>query len=226
MASSFYKPKDTWYVKRLRKRLARVSTTTTNPLPRRTITAQPLTTNLSDPIEHHSKPVAAAQATAVLAEDMLKLAVKAPILFFYNVANGFNNLPSYIFHDDTVRRRDNITSLPSGLKVAGKSLVFGIYDGFTGLVTQAYRNAKKGKANDGLKGAVAGTGKGVGKGLGGLMFKPLGGVFGTLGYSLKGVEKQVWRRKEREIEAVIIKVRIQESVRDFNNASLEERNEM
>ena len=44
----------------------------------------------------------------------------APVAFFYQLANGFHNAPSFIFHDDTVRRRDNITGLGSGVKVAAK----------------------------------------------------------------------------------------------------------
>jgi hypothetical protein len=44
----------------------------------------------------------------------------APVAFFYNLANGFHNAPSYFFHDETVRKRDNITGFGSGAKVAGK----------------------------------------------------------------------------------------------------------
>lgn len=44
----------------------------------------------------------------------------APIGFFYNLANGFNNAPSFILHDETVRRRDKITGFGSGVKVAAK----------------------------------------------------------------------------------------------------------
>lgn len=40
--------------------------------------------------------------------------------FFYNLANGFHNVPLYFFHDDTVRKRDKITGFGSGVRVAGK----------------------------------------------------------------------------------------------------------
>jgi sterol 3beta-glucosyltransferase len=46
--------------------------------------------------------------------------IVAPVAFFYNIANGFHNAPSFLFNDETVRRRDNITGLGSGVKVAGK----------------------------------------------------------------------------------------------------------
>jgi sterol 3beta-glucosyltransferase len=42
----------------------------------------------------------------------------APVVFLYNLANGFHNAPSFILNDTTVRRRDKITGLGSGAKVA------------------------------------------------------------------------------------------------------------
>ena len=44
----------------------------------------------------------------------------APVALFYNLANGFHNAPNFLFHDNTVRRRDNITGFHSGVKVAAK----------------------------------------------------------------------------------------------------------
>ena len=52
-----------------------------------------------------------------------------------------------------------------------QELVFGFYDGFTGVVTQPYYGAK----NKGVMGFM----KGVGKGFGGLLLKPPGGQCGT-----------------------------------------------
>lgn len=45
---------------------------------------------------------------------------EAPVALFYNLANGFHNAPNFFFNDDTVRRRDNITGIKSGVKVAAK----------------------------------------------------------------------------------------------------------
>lgn len=50
---------------------------------------------------------------------ILQLAI-APVAFFYNVANGFRNLPSYTITNEPHRRRDDITGMGSGLGVAGK----------------------------------------------------------------------------------------------------------
>jgi sterol 3beta-glucosyltransferase len=46
--------------------------------------------------------------------------VLAPVALFYNVANGFRNLPSYTITNEPHRRRDEITGIGSGLSVAGK----------------------------------------------------------------------------------------------------------
>ena len=44
----------------------------------------------------------------------------APVAFFYNVANGFRNMPSYLITNEVHRRRDEIVGLGSGMGVAGK----------------------------------------------------------------------------------------------------------
>jgi sterol 3beta-glucosyltransferase len=42
------------------------------------------------------------------------------VAFFYNVANGFRNMPSYVITNEVHRPRDEIVGLGSGLNVAGK----------------------------------------------------------------------------------------------------------
>jgi len=84
---------------------------------------------------------------------------KAPVAFFYNVANGFRNLPSYMITNEVHRRRDEITGLPSGLAVAGKEFVFNIGEAFGGLVYHPYVGAK-------VEGPV-GFAKGIPRGIGG-----------------------------------------------------------
>jgi hypothetical protein len=66
-----------------------------------------------------------------------------------------------MLHDRTVRVRDPpITGFKSGLQVASKEVVFGIYDGVTGLATQPISGFKDGKTRKG--GAAWGATKGVG----------------------------------------------------------------
>lgn len=42
----------------------------------------------------------------------------APVAFFYNVANGFRNMPSYLITNEVHRQRDEIIGFGSGLSVA------------------------------------------------------------------------------------------------------------
>jgi sterol 3beta-glucosyltransferase len=51
---------------------------------------------------------------------MLTNSSPAPVALFYNVANGFRNIPSYAITNEPHRRRDEITGLGTGLEVAGK----------------------------------------------------------------------------------------------------------
>lgn len=83
--------------------------------------------------------------------------------FCLGLARGFRNIPR-LYNDDTIRPVDKVTDLATGMKVAGKELGFGFYDGITGLVTQPIRGAEK----DGAAGLV----KGIGKGVAGLIVKP------------------------------------------------------
>ncbi|CZT06228.1 related to sterol glucosyltransferase [Rhynchosporium graminicola] len=141
-----------------------------------------------------------------------------PVAFFYHVANGFHNAPSFFLSDDTVRRRDNITGFGSGVKVAFKEVYYGLYDGITGLVTQPYSGTKR----DGPLGFV----KGVGRGIGGLALKTSAAAFGMPGYTLKGLEKQFQKRYSRGLKANLIVVRIKQGILEFERASEEEREEI
>lgn len=136
-----------------------------------------------------------------------------PVALFYNLANGFHNAPSFFFADDTVRRRDNITGFGSGVKVASKEVYYGLYDGFTGLVTQPYNGAK----HDGPLGFV----KGIGRGVGGLVFKTSAAAFGMPGYTLKGLEKQLEKRYSRGLKASLLVVRIKQGILAFERATEE-----
>ena len=65
-----------------------------------------------------------------------------------------------------VSRPTRVTGYKSGLKAAGSEFVYGIYDGFSGLVVQPYTGAR----DNGTVGFV----KGVGMGFGGFVLKDLG----------------------------------------------------
>jgi hypothetical protein len=80
----------------------------------------------------------------------------APVALFYNVANGFRNLPSYSIANEEHRRRDEITGLGSGFGVAGKEFVLGSYEAFSSIVRHPYVGAK----TEGPAGFFKGIGRG------------------------------------------------------------------
>lgn len=88
--------------------------------------------------------------------------------FCLGLAKGFRNIPR-LYNDDTIRPIEKVTDFNSGVRVAGKELGFGFFDGIAGLVTHPIRGAEK----EGAGGFV----KGIGKGIGGLIAKPAAGEF-------------------------------------------------
>ena len=109
-------------------------------------------------------------ATAHYVGDLAATGAKTPVAFFYNIANGFRNLPSYAIHNDPARQRDEITGFGSGCKLAGKEFVLGLSDALVGIVRHPYLGAKQ-------EGAM-GFGKGIGRGLAGLYLHLGAGKFG------------------------------------------------
>ncbi|TVY17840.1 Sterol 3-beta-glucosyltransferase UGT80B1 [Lachnellula arida] len=166
----------------------------------------------------HGRTYNAAHETEHFAASMVATGLRAPVAFFYNLANGFHNAPLYFFHDDTVRKRDKITGFGSGVRVAGKEFTLGMFDGFTGILTLPYRGAQK-------KG-VTGFCTGVGKGAGALLFKTSAAAFGVPGYTLKGLEKQLEKRYDRDLKAKLITVRLRQGIAEFEQASKEQKEEI
>lgn len=128
------------------------------------------------------------------------------------IAQGFHNAPR-LYGDSTVRTTTRISGIQSGLRAAGEEFVFGVYDGFTGLVLQPFNGAKK----DGVLGFF----QGVGKGLGGFILKDLAAIIGPVGYTLKGMHKELL--KGRQPTAFIRRARIIQGGEDFRGLRAEER---
>ena len=112
---------------------------------------------------------------------------KAPMDLSLAIAQGFHNAPR-LYGDETVRAPIRITGFHSGLRAAGEGFTLGIYDGVTGLVLQPYHGAKE----NGPIGFV----QGLGKGIGGFVLKDLAAIFGPVGYTLKGVHKEMIKSKQ------------------------------
>ncbi|GAB7355814.1 hypothetical protein MBLNU459_g6487t2 [Dothideomycetes sp. NU459] len=142
------------------------------------------------PTKPKSKHNRFVSATGHFAESVAAHTLKAPVALAYNVTNGFHNAPAAFLGDKTVRVRDNITGLGTGLVVGGKELGFGLYDAFTGVVTHPYHGYHEGST---VSGHVLGTAKGVGRGLGGLVSKSCAAVLGVPAYGLKGLQREIER---------------------------------
>jgi hypothetical protein len=128
------------------------------------------------------------------------------------VAQGFHNAPR-LYGDQTVRKHTRITGMKSGLKAAGEEFVFGIYDGFTGVVVQPYTGTR----DHGAIGFV----KGVGMGLTGFVLKDLAAIIGPFGYTLKGIHKEL--SKKNQPTHFIRKARIRQGQRDLASLTSDQR---
>ena len=109
---------------------------------------------------------------------------KAPADLSVALAQGFHNMPR-LYGDDTVRRPRRVTGIQSGLIAARDEFVYGIFDGWTGVIRLPIRGAKK----QGVVGFLKGTAKGTF----GFVLKNLSAIIGPVGYTMKGVVKQVER---------------------------------
>jgi sterol 3beta-glucosyltransferase len=157
------------------------------------------------------------RVTGKYACDLAAATARAPVAFFYNVANGFHNAPSNVFDVD-VRRRDEITGLGSGVRTAGKEFCYGIWDAFSGIVVKPYEDTK-----------VMGV-KGLGRGLlrGGLgIIGNLGSAcFGLPGYTLKGLEKELLKGYMTRLKAEILLIRLRQGIDDWRKATESEKDEV
>lgn len=172
------------------KRLLSIAPTSTTPLPESqgvngeiSALTRLDTDEIPDP---PSVPVTILKATAQGLGHSGKALVQMPFDFWYALALGFHNAPR-LYGDGTVRPPPHIiTGVRSGMKAAGAGFVYGFADGITGLVQLPRHEIKE----DGAIGIVTGLGKGVG----GLVLKPISGIVGLGGYTAKGLEAGLRKR--------------------------------
>lgn len=120
------------------------------------------------------------------------------------IAQGFHNAPR-LYGDSTVRTVPHITGIRSGLRAAGSEFAHGIQDGTTGLLTQPYHGAQE-------RGAL-GFISGLGKGFGGFILKDLAAITSPVGYTMKGLHKELTKNKQPTI--FIRKARIQQGTMEL-----------
>ncbi|KNB06496.1 hypothetical protein FOXG_07189 [Fusarium oxysporum f. sp. lycopersici 4287] len=151
--------------------------------------------------------------TGRLAADVTKAGLKVPVALFYNVANGFHNYPSYTSNAVEVRQRNEITGLGSGACTAGREFVLGLWDAFSGVVIKPYQGAKAE--------AGKGFGKGMWNGTLGFVYNLGAAIFGLLGYTLKGIEKEFSKYHLTSLKAEILLIRLRQGIDDFSQATPE-----
>ena len=102
--------------------------------------------------------------------------------------------------------------------IGSQEITFGLFDAITGIVTQPIRGAQE-------EGIIR-FGKGIIKGLGGIVLKSGAAAFGIPGYTLKGLERQYEKRFSRGSKASILSVRIKQGIAEYGRASTEEKEEI
>jgi hypothetical protein len=151
--------------------------------------------------------------------------IKAPKDITLSTVQGLHNAPK-IYGDRTVREMPKATGLGSGLKAAGKvrklfdqassctypmqELALGVYDGFSGVVTQPIKGR--------IEGGTAGMYKGIGRGIGGILLKPFAGklqcfrpyhelmrigVAGVLGLTFKAIYEETQKTHGKTVDGRI-----------------------
>ncbi len=171
-------------------RLQSIAPTSTKPPPESlgisgeiTALAGEKTSEMPDP---PSVPLTILKATAQGFGHSGKAFLQLPVDFWYALALGFHNAPR-LYGDGSVRPAPHIiTGFRSGLKAAGSEFAYGFSDGITGLVRLPRYDIEQ----DGAIGLLTGLGKGIG----GLLLKPVSGVVGLGGFTAKGVEAGVRKR--------------------------------
>ena len=98
------------------------------------------------------------------------------------IAQGFHNAPR-LWGDSTVRKPIRITGIKTGATAGRMEFVYGIYDAWTGLITQPVGGWKDG---DTMPAKLGGFTTGIGKGLGGFVMKNISALVSPPAYFGKG----------------------------------------
>lgn len=148
----------------------------------------------------------------------LKPIVLLPSDMLHAVTLGFRNAPR-LYGDRTVRPPpSNIKGLRQGTKIAGKEFVLGVYDGTTGLVKIPYLDMKQ----DG----IAGLPKGLARGVGGVVLKPVAGTLGLVDYTNKGLYASLRKlvRDTEKTDRFIRKARLMQGSLEVKDLRKQEQN--
>ncbi|OJJ31262.1 hypothetical protein ASPWEDRAFT_120055 [Aspergillus wentii DTO 134E9] len=131
-----------------------------------------------------------------------------------SLSKGFHNAPK-LYNDAMVKKTPQVIGVKTGLRAAGWELTHGFYYGITGLITQPHFGLQKSGATGLLKG--------VGKGIGGVILKPVAGIWGLAGYPLDGLHKNLQRSLSKSKTKDILSSRMAQGVEEMCKSSYEER---
>ncbi|CAZ81558.1 unnamed protein product [Tuber melanosporum] len=145
-------------------------------------------------------PLEVVKNTSKALSKAARAGARAPMEVSLAVAQGFHNAPR--LYGDEVRRPYRITGFHSGLRAAGKEFALGVYDGVTGIVSQPYRGAKE----EGAKGFA----KGLGRGVAGGVLKTNAATTGVVGFTLKGLHREVRKKKDEGVGEKVRQERIRQ----------------
>lgn len=140
--------------------------------------------------------------------------LRAPMDFTWNLSKGFGNVPK-LYGDETVRKPERVSGVEDGLEAGAKGLAFGLYDGVTGIFTQPVKGAQEG--------GVGGFFTGLGKGIGGAIFKPAAGAIGLPAYAFKGIYEEVQNARGLGTDALLKKKLLEKGQEEWECCSREER---
>lgn len=106
------------------------------------------------------------------------------------IGQGFHNAPR-LYGDASVRKPIRITGMHSGSRAAGQELFYGIYDGWTGLVTQPMHGWQDATSKHGK---FTGLGIGAARGIGGFVLKDISAIITPPFFLAQGVRKEITKR--------------------------------
>ncbi|KAJ5801662.1 CAZyme family GT1 [Penicillium psychrosexuale] len=152
-----------------------------------------------------------------MSKKLLKNILWLPTDLTLSLSKGFHNAPM-LYHDRMVKDMPKVMGFRSGLAAAGTEFRDGFYYGITGLVTQPQIGARQ----QGAKGMI----KGIGKGIGGIIFKPPAGLWGLFGYPLVGIRRQLQKSLGKNEELSIMASRIAQGIEDMRASTADDRAEV
>jgi len=147
----------------------------------------------------------------------VKALAQSPMDISVSLTKGLHNVPK-LWGDDTVRPQEQVRGMKSGMQAMGREFGFGMYDGFTGLITQPWKGAQEG--------GISGFAKGVGKGIGGLVAKPSSAMLGILSHPMKGVHKEVQKLFGSNVQNYIIASRTAQGYEEWLQSSEAEKQDV